>query len=224
MLKLMKISVQEILIFGFILLLHTAGIIIFYKNPGFFRERYIVEDGPIEWLTVAGLLIGMFVCFYRSFTNFRKRNILFHITTIGLGLLLFFVAGEEISWGQRIFNIQSSEYFTQNNLQGETNLHNLEINGVKLNKVVFSVILFSAVALYLIATPLLYRLNNTMRDFINYAGIPVPKVFHIAGFVLFFLLTELITDGKKSEIMEFAGAFMFLLIVWYPVNSKELYR
>ena len=34
--------------------------------------------------------------------------------------------GEEISWGQRIFNIATPETISQMNVQDETNIHNLE--------------------------------------------------------------------------------------------------
>ena len=51
---------------------------------------------------------------------------------------LFFGAGEEISWGQRIFHIESSKFFNENNSQKETNLHNMIVDGVKLNKLIFS--------------------------------------------------------------------------------------
>ena len=38
---------------------------------------------------------------------------------------LFFVAMEEISWGQRFLAKSSSDYFRSHNMQGETNVHNL---------------------------------------------------------------------------------------------------
>lgn len=42
-----------------------------------------------------------------------------------LSLVLFVMGMEEISWGQRIFQWQTSTYFSAHNVQGETNLHNL---------------------------------------------------------------------------------------------------
>ena len=41
-----------------------------------------------------------------------------------LALAGFYVVMEEISWGQRLFAIESPEFFVENNVQGETNLHN----------------------------------------------------------------------------------------------------
>ena len=37
-------------------------------------------------------------------------------------IAFFFVAGEELSWGQRIIGIETTEYFKENNVQEELNL------------------------------------------------------------------------------------------------------
>lgn len=41
-----------------------------------------------------------------------------------LAVACFYVCGEEISWGQRLFNLDTPQFFQQHNLQQETNLHN----------------------------------------------------------------------------------------------------
>jgi hypothetical protein len=42
------------------------------------------------------------------------------------GLVFFFIAMEEISWGQKIFHWNTPEEIKNNNSQGETTIHNLE--------------------------------------------------------------------------------------------------
>jgi hypothetical protein len=42
-----------------------------------------------------------------------------------LGAVLFFAAGEEISWGQRIFEVDTPRVLVDGNQQDELNLHNL---------------------------------------------------------------------------------------------------
>jgi hypothetical protein len=95
--------------------------------------RYVREDGIIEDLGALGLLlasIGFGVAYRRSSSARRvaagmakavKRNVFY------LLLCLFFAVAfmEEISWGQRIFHVQTPEALKQLNRQGETNLHNL---------------------------------------------------------------------------------------------------
>ena len=52
-----------------------------------------------------------------------RRNVFFLL----LAILFFFGFGEEISWGQRIFNWQTPAQLAQMNVQSETNIHNIEI-------------------------------------------------------------------------------------------------
>jgi len=52
---------------------------------------------------------------------------------------IFLASMEEISWGQHIFHFPSSRYFLENNLQEETNLHNL-IDGNIFSSIIYSTI------------------------------------------------------------------------------------
>lgn len=56
---------------------------------------------------------------------FKRKQWLSLGALVVLSLVLFVMAGEEISWGQRIFQWQTEGYFSAHNVQGETNLHNL---------------------------------------------------------------------------------------------------
>ncbi|WP_145758345.1 hypothetical protein [Sediminicola sp. YIK13] len=59
----------------------------------------------------------------------RKRyDSITHSTRLfifGLGLFCFVVGMEEISWGQRIFGIETPQPYKEINFQGETTVHNL---------------------------------------------------------------------------------------------------
>lgn len=95
-------------------------------------ERLTVEDGIVENLSALFYFAASCVCIFlfiksRSAEKIyflkRRRNYFY----LGLGLLFFFCAGEEISWGQRIIGISTTEWLADHNLQGETNLHNLKV-------------------------------------------------------------------------------------------------
>jgi hypothetical protein len=58
----------------------------------------------------------------KTWTSLAKQLIY-----LGLALLFFFGAGEEISWGQRIFGFETPETLAQVNKQDELNLHNLSV-------------------------------------------------------------------------------------------------
>ena len=194
----------------------------FFFNPASL-DVYLEEDGIIEWLTVFGLLAGFIVCLSRFFRLLRVKNWWFLTVTLVLGLLLFLAAGEEISWGQRILGIKSSEYFLKNNAQGETNLHNLVVNGVKINKLVFSVLLIAVLAIYLAILPILYKTRRGIKNFIDKSGIPVPKPYQILSFLLLFGLSQLLKHDRNAELLECGFAALFFLIISFPLN-KELFE
>jgi len=190
----------------------------------FIDENYfkflIVEDGIYENLTALFLLFCSGLFFYYLFT---KKNKVKYQTTYFLimALLLFFGFGEEISWGQRIFNIETNEYFLNNNLQKETNLHNLQINGVKLNKLIFTFGLGILIVIYFLFLPLLYRRINWINKIIDKFGIHIPKLQHFLFFIIGVGILSLIPDNKKWELAETIFIIAYSLTLIDPMNSKE---
>jgi hypothetical protein len=217
----LKLSATEKAILILVAIIIATGLFLFYTNlPGF--EQYVQEDGIAEWLTVAGLVLGSFVCISRFARLRTTRSRWFLFVTICLGLFLFFAAGEEISWGQRILGLTTPEYFQQHNAQKETNLHNLIVGGVKLNKLFFSVILVALLGIYLVLTPVLYLKSSIVKKLLNASGVPVPQWYQVLGFILVFVFTSLIKHGKNAELLECGGALLFYLIVRFPKN-KEIF-
>jgi competence protein ComGC len=212
-----RLSIVEKLILALVLIILIVGYILFYTNVAQF-ESYVQEDGIVEWLTVLGLVLGCIVSIRRFFVLRKRRSAWFLIVTIGLALMLFFAAGEEISWGQRIFHIKSSEFFKERNSQGETNLHNLVVDGVKLNKLIFSIGLTIAMGIYLLLFPLLYRFHAGTKRFIDRSGIPLPKAYQVISMLLVFIITSLLPHEKKAEMLEAGIALLFFLVIRYPGN------
>lgn len=214
----MKLTITEKLILFIVAAMLIAGYILYYTNiPSF--EKYVQEDGIVEWLTVLGLLSGCIACVSRYIQLRKFKSGWFLFVTIALALMLFFVAGEEVSWGQRILGIKSSEFFQEKNSQGETNLHNLVVDGVKLNKIIFSIGLIILMGLYLVAIPLLYRYSKKMALFINRSAVPVPRAYQVITILLVFGITSLLPHEKKAELLEAGIGLLFFLIIQYPANS-----
>ena len=191
----------------------------FFFFASSFLDIYLEEDGIVEWLTVVGLLAGFFVCLYRFINLQKTKNWWFLTATFVLGILLFIAAGEEISWGQRILGIKSSEYFLKHNAQGETNIHNLVVNGVKINKLVFSTILIAVLGIYLVIIPLLYKVNGSVRKFMDNSGVPIARLYQVISFLVAFAISELLKHDRNSELLEAAAALLFFLIIYHPMNK-----
>ncbi|HEV3002107.1 MAG TPA: hypothetical protein VGW75_15300 [Solirubrobacteraceae bacterium] len=104
-----------------------------------------------------------------------------------LGVLavgLFFAAGEEISWGQRIFGVDTPESVRAENAQGELNVHNLwAVNGA-----LDTIFQFFWAGLF-VAVPLAAALWRPAREVLGRYLPVAPPV--IAGFlILNYLLAQ----------------------------------
>src|SRR5215213_698934 len=90
------------------------------------------EDHYFENIGAISLFVASAISFY-SFARALKTRALTRIhwlkllVYLGLGFLYFFGAGEEISWGQRIFHIQEPVGLEKENVQHELNIHDLAI-------------------------------------------------------------------------------------------------
>jgi hypothetical protein len=96
-------------------------------------DWYVREDSLVEWTGAIGLFVGS-ALFLASFVVARRRGALeVGLTRLGVWMLLvmsfglFAGFGEEISWGQRIFNYGEPGVANSVNAQGEMNLHNLNV-------------------------------------------------------------------------------------------------
>ncbi len=129
--------------------------------------RSVQEDQALEWASfwgflIAGLAFGM--------VAFRQRRSIGALPwfPVGLALFCFFVAMEEISWGQRVFGHQPPVYFLETNYQQELNLHN--IAGTWLRLFVFRAIVLG----YGVLLPLLARIPEARRVLERLRIVPPP--------------------------------------------------
>lgn len=103
---------------------------LFFGLPGLNNSilKYLYgEDYFFETMTAVFLIISVFLLI-KSVICLRKKNkytgkiIIFYLI---LSMSFLFIALEEINWGQRIFKWPTPHYFTEVNLQNETNIHNM---------------------------------------------------------------------------------------------------
>jgi len=88
-----------------------------YRASDELHTRLVREDGILEWLQVAVLLVTVAVLAARGL---RKRS----LPALVGAAVAFFVAGEEMAWGTRIFDVGVSAVSAANR-QGDVTLHNL---------------------------------------------------------------------------------------------------
>ncbi len=219
-----NINTIEKITFVFVFILVITGVILSHTAPEFFKGVYVVEDGLIQWLQVVALIITMCLCFRRVLFLRKNKSTIFLAATLMLGLLFLFAVGEEISWGQRLFNIQSSEWFQEHNAQEETNLHNLKIKGIKINRLIFSTGLGIIMIIYVAVITPLYRRKGKLSRLVDSLAIPIPQTHHVIGYIALVLIVQfLVASSKKGELREFGMLFLFFLNIAFPYN-KEIFK
>ncbi len=89
---------------------------LFYVNQNELLGRPKYEDDAFE-LATAILAFATAIIFFSAVFLGRHLALLF-------ALAMFLYGMEEISWGQRVFSIESGEFFQKYNQQKELNIHN----------------------------------------------------------------------------------------------------
>lgn len=151
----------------------VAGIIFLALTylPLFAEENtlnaFVREDGIFEDLTVI-YLFGTFIFFAAALFYFRPSSWLMKLSYAGLAFLFLFGAGEEISWGERIFDWDDHNFIKGVNVQEELTIHNLKYFQGEESILPVSVSqLFTAfVFFFLVAIPLGCKFSSKIERFV----------------------------------------------------------
>ena len=200
----------------------AASVVIHLRDSVYFNEVYAVEDGLVENGTARFLLISSLIMLGSAVSLWRKEQRMAAALTAFYGLIFFVGAGEEISWGQRIFDWQPSEFFLKHNAQKETNLHNLVVGNVPLTKTVFGKGLTVFVLVYLVTLPLLYPRLAILRRMVDRLAIPVPGLRHAVLALAASLVVVAIQEPRRWEVYEWVFSMLMASVFLLPQNRDRI--
>jgi hypothetical protein len=133
----------------------------FYNRPH--MDFFCQEDGFVEYSEAfLYLFAGFFFVYMGAHKQFRN------VWYWGYALMFLGVCGEEVSWGERIYNISVPAGLAAVNVQGEMNLHNLD--GVHQHHHLYG-LLVCAVICY--AIPLTDQFVPVLRNLYRRLNMPV---------------------------------------------------
>jgi hypothetical protein len=183
-----------------------------------FRDGFRIlanEDGIAEWGQWVFLVMLVVIYARLSVALWRQRQRPLALLYLVAMVAVIFTAGEEISWGQRIFHWITPGALEDINNQGETNIHNIG-SLLKIFNLVIMVVAFIAALLPLVRWT---RWKDRARSIAGYALIPPAALIPAFGMEfayrairLLFLPTPRYTLTKLSEIAELS--FYFALVVF----------
>ena len=234
-------NLLKLIIFLFPIVFVICTVLIKSNAPHYYKVNFWKEDSIIEWLTFIFYFIAFIVSCSISISFYRSNLGLFCFMYILLSIGLFFVAMEEISWAQRIFNISTPELLLKDNFQEEMNIHNLK--WFPLHTLFMVVGFYGAFSRFLIPK----KVKNKYRSIVN---LFVPDYylffyFFVVGAIYLYydhissIAVTLFGDwvgwgeglfmhGKDQEPAEFllaCGFFLFVAINKYKqFNNQNLAR
>lgn len=187
--------------------------ILLVDRPTF--SALLVEDGLVEWATVAALVVAAVLAVRRAgTTTARRRAWMFR----GLAAVCALVALEEISWGQRVFGVASPEFFLAYSDQKEINVHNVVQKvthvamkwPVGLGYVAYGVLLPIALAAALVdgKAPPRWTVGR-----LEALGVLVPPLALVRCFLLGGVLMLDLPTYDEEELAELFGALALVLLL-----------
>lgn len=188
----------------------------------FLDKRVVIhlgkEDGFFECLDFIYCLASglIFLTIFFKIKTMQKRNNYFFLI---LGLIFLFGAGEEISWGQRMFGWATPVLLRENNMQSEITFHNLAILGRSTINRLF--LLFSF--FYCLFVPILDVFSNSFHKHVVKYDIPIASVYVGLFFPINYGLSKLLElyekgplNGLHYPLMEIKECN--LLFLWFLIS------
>ncbi|MEO8795174.1 MAG: hypothetical protein ABI390_06870 [Daejeonella sp.] len=148
---------------------------------------------------------------YNKYRYFHLFFIVFFIFNIFAGL-------EEISYGQRLFGLETTGVFAEYSDQNEINIHNT-LQG--LFKMKTKHVAMYALFIYGVIFPLLYKKGRMHIRWIKEGQIILPPYFLITGFVLGTIFMLDFITGSEEEIGEFLYSICFLIFVLFNLDLQD---
>ncbi len=193
-------------------------------SPNWF-EIFGQEDHLVEWLTVVALLwLALNAGHWRlrlakTAVNIWKKRLLLLLL---VGSLI--IAGEEISWGQRIFDITTPAELAEINVQGETTLHNIQL---VQDKMFYAYLLLGFIGSFgwLVAAPLRrrHRLPALPRAIINLLPSQVFSAYSLP--LLTYSVVRIFVGPVYyktwEEYVELLFFFGYALFLYWQQRSKR---
>ncbi|HEY6795028.1 MAG TPA: hypothetical protein VI248_10150 [Kineosporiaceae bacterium] len=173
----------------------------------------LLEDHPVEWAQFALLVYSVLVAAFTA-VRLARRGSRVALLLFAVALAAAVLAGEEISWGERVFSLVPPLAVSSNNLQGELTIHNMSIDGVQvddLSKMVELTLALGAITLALLTRPARGALAGTWLRAVAPPLSTVPPFAFMLGYQVFMIGAGVVA-APALLYQEWAEAGLYLAI------------
>jgi tetratricopeptide (TPR) repeat protein len=212
----MRNSVHAFLVYILFVALAVLFMILALNYPlGYIWITY--EDLLGEW---AQFYLFLFALLFsvRHLLKTTRYRVFFGL----LSLACFYVIMEEISWGQRLFGWESSEFFKTRNLQGETNLHNMLTGPYStMLKDTMEYALAVLLVLYGLIYPFALKLKWSPAKWLDSKNIPAPPLYLWPFFLTGAYLELGMLSFNEAEIAEILIGLAMAVMALHYLHASQ---
>jgi hypothetical protein len=187
------------------------------------------EDGFAESLQVLFYFSALVICLVITRWQWKSGDNSVAMLYAGLSLGLFFLTGEELNWGQRMFGWGTAESFAEINKQGETNLHNIYGVGATFKWIQ---LLVGAYGTILPLAVLRWSVPDRLKELVAWIIPPVSLTSYFIFLFVWRLFRNFMEEpegfyfviAEYNEVMELILAMGFLLFMVYQWRQIKSLR
>jgi hypothetical protein len=183
------------------------------------------EDASLEWMQFAALAVALVFGVLMAGSLLRRGQRLAALAYLLFALGCFFIAGEEISWGQRILGLETPEGVAALNHQQEINVHNIPAAQTAGHVMQLAAGLYGSIGAWLIR-------RRHRGEIVN---LLVPPLFLSAGFFVMFAYRAVrvtlfpapdhtvVEFGEWPEFCFALALAAFALLGWRRLSQAQVY-
>lgn len=210
----------KVIFFGSFAYIAAAYIVSLFSRDVF--ARLSKEDHIVETVQVAVLVLAVFWSAQIAKILFKKKDTMNAVIFLIAAIVLILVAGDEISWGQRIFHLVTPDMIANNNDQQEITIHNLT------NVAGFVGIGYVAIGFYGAFAWITQFLSPIFKKkpLLYYIPPWFCSFFFLFGFIYNFnsITRNSFFPGlwaESAELMLYSGIMLTLLTLFPTLNKKH---
>ena len=194
--------------------------------PALYHQVLIPEDGVIEWATPALLVLAMLIA-GGALRQAPRRWMRIWLTLFVLGC--FYFAGEEVSWGQRVFRWSTPDAWAAINKQEETNIHNVSAVFDSKPRLLFSLGVLVGAVIYPLSASARRALDRVAPRGVWPPIVCTPAAIAGLGAGLPERVARFVTEAPPALLVlpepgEVKELYLAVVLAFYAASLRSRYR
>jgi hypothetical protein len=206
-------------------LLGSVGIVLARADNGLYRFL-TDEDSVLEWSQFVGFVAACVFALLCAWGLHGAGRSVLALAYLAFAIGCFFVAGEEIAWGERVLGYGTPEALEEINEQKETTVHNIDVVQQFTNLTYFLAGLYGSIVAWIVRGRSMWRRSDLV-------DLLLPPIFLTTAFFVMFAYKGLrfaffresgftvTRAGEWAELCLALGFSVFAFLQWRRLRGEE---